>query len=113
MASGPTPRLAAAAMATFVIFAAFSVSAALPPQDRGTMGSVVTQHDVLTKPHGWLQFDQLCAFGAKFGVVLDRVKRGSGRVIVRDFKGAAGDLYDQALPSVLGLDCVPYSVGFD
>ena len=77
------------------------------------MSSVVTQHDVLTKPHGWLQFDQLCAFGAKFGVVLDRAKRGSGRVFVRELKGSAGNLSRQALPSVLGLDCVPYSVGFD
>ena len=113
MSSGPTPRSAAIALAILVMFAASPVSAALPPQDRGTMSSVVRQHDVLIKPHGWLQFDQLCAFGAKFGVVLDRLKRGAGRVIVRGFDGESGNPYRPALPSILGLDCMPFSVGFD
>ena len=112
MASGPTPRTVAA-LAMVLVFATSPVTAALPPQDRGEMVSVVTQHDVLIKPHGWLQFDQLCAFGAKFGVVLDRLKRGSGQVTVREFKGATANPYRRALPSSLGLDCVPYSVGFD
>ena len=95
---------------------ASSATAALPVDDLRSLAAVRSgfdQGDVLIKPYGWLQFDEICAFHSRFAVTLDRAKRNRGRVIVRNFKGMSGNLYREALPSVLGLDCVPYSVGFD
>ncbi len=95
---------------------AIPVRAALPVNDHRSLAAVrntMDQGNILTKPHGWIRFDEVCAFGSNFSVTLDRAKRSSGRVIVRDFKAMTGNLYRQALPSALGLGCMPYSTGFD
>ena len=92
------------------------VAAALPVDDHGSLAAkrvALDTSDILIKPHGWIEFDEVCALSSTFAVTLNRSKQGSGRVIVRDFKGMAGNLYRQAFPAALGLDCVPFSVGYD
>lgn len=118
MASGN--GIPALALAATLLVAFFGVTtpgaAAFPTADSEAVagpGSLAARHDVLIKPQGWLGFDQACVFGSRFGVVLDRSKRTSGRAIVRKLTGWSGGLERPALPAALGLDCVPYSVGFD
>lgn len=91
-------------------------AAALAVDDHGSLAAkriTLGTSDILIKPHGWIEFDEVCAFSSTFAVTLNRAKQGGGRVIVRDFKGMAGNLYRQAFPAALGLDCVPFSVGYD
>ncbi len=93
-----------------------AVNASLPVNDHRSLGAVrstIGRGDLLTKPHGWLQFEEVCAFGSSFAATLDRAKRSRIRVIGRDFWDGSGNLSQQALPTALGLECVPYSVGFD
>ena len=72
-------------------------AAALPVDDHGSLAATrvaLDTSDILVKPHGWVEFDEVCALSSTFAVTLNRAKQGSGRVIVRDFKGMAG----QSLP---------------
>ena len=120
--SKPSARMAAIVAASLCWLAAGSSPglASLPPgalaQGAGPGPAVITD-DVLIKPHGWLEYDSACILGSSlttgFATRIDRAKRRTGRVIVREFRGIQGNPYRRALPAMLGLDCVPFSVGFD
>lgn len=88
-----------------------TASAVNDPRSLAAIRGPVDRGDFPAKPHGWLRFEEACAIGSSFAATLDRAKRSRDRIVIRHF--GAGNLYQQNWPAALGLDCVPYSVGFD